>query len=215
MNAPYPYGPPPALPALDLYAIAKGQAWGKLWGSIGLTVGGVALSAIGLAVGFIVFFGIILVVVGVVAFFSALAALTDPTRGLTNLAPNEVMRRQALRVAEAELGGPATSTLRTTKGTALLGPGWLAYHDTTALLVSRREDVLWLYIQTKKNNQTLKVHLRSGKVVDIAMSAADHHLVHALAYALPHSIHGYDPRWAAVPLPALAHEVDRRRHGFA
>ncbi|HSO38243.1 MAG TPA: hypothetical protein VLT33_37200, partial [Labilithrix sp.] len=56
-----------------------------------------------------------------------------------------------------------------------------------------------------------KLHLRSGKVGDIDMSAADQHLLPALAHALPHAITGYDPRWAAVPLPVMAQEVDRRR----
>jgi hypothetical protein len=196
----------------DLFAIAKQHAWRKLWVSIGLTIGGVLLSVIGLAAGFIVFFGIALFIAGVVTFFTALAAITDPTRGLANLAPNEVMRRQVLRAVDAELSMPGTPVLRTTKGTAFLGPGWLAYHDTSALLVSRREDVLWFYIQTKKNNHVLKVHLRSGAVVDLDMSPADQHLLHALAHALPHSITGYDPRWAAVPFPVLAQEVDRRRY---
>lgn len=97
-------------------------------------------------------------------------------------------------------------------GLALLGPGWLAFHDNSNLVVTRREDVLWFYVQTKKNDQVLKMHLRSGTVADIAMTAADRHLLHGFAYALPHAITGYDPRWAAVPLPVLAQEVDRRRY---
>jgi hypothetical protein len=218
MNAPNPYRPPPGAPLvaqLDLYAIAKKHAWSKLWISIGMTIGGIVLSAVGLAVGFIVFFGIILVIAGVVTFFSALAAITDPTRELSHLAPNEVTRRQVLRHVEGELTQPSTSTMRTTKGAALLGPTWLVYHDDSTMLVSRREDVLWFYIQTKKNTQTLKVHLRSGKVVDLSTSPADQHLLQGLAHALPHSIHGYDPRWASAPLPVLAQEVDRRRYALS
>ena len=211
MNAP-PYGPMMVSPALDLFAIAQAQAWRKLWVSLGLSVGGVVLSVVGLAAGFIVFFGIALLIAGVVAFFSALAYITDPTRGLTHLAPNEVNRRQVLKMVDAELSHPSTSTLRTTKGTALLGASWVAYHDPSALLVSRREDVLWFYISTKRNSQSVKVHLRSGKIVEIDMSAADHHLLQGLAYALPHAITGFDPRWAALPLPVLAQEVDRRRY---
>lgn len=202
---------PAALP-LDLFAIAKQHAWRKLWVSIGLTVAGVVLSVVGLAAGFIVFFGLALFLAGVVMFFTALASITDPTRGLTNLAPNEVLRRQVLRDVDAELSQPHTSTLRTTKGTALLGPGWLAYHDDSALVVTRREDVLWFYMMTKKREQVIKLHLRSGTVAEIEVTAADQHLLHGLAHALPHSIAGYDPRWAGVPLPYLAQEVDRRRY---
>ena len=205
-----PYGVMSPQP-LDLFAIAKKQAWGKLWASIALTLGGVVLSVVGLAAGFIVFFGIALLIAGVVTFFSALAHLTDPTRGLPNLAPNEVMRRQVLRAVDAELSHPATSTLRTSKGVALLGPGWFAYHDSGTLVVTRREDVLWFYVQTKKNKQTLKLHLRSGKIADVEVAPADHHVLPALTHALPHAIAGYDPRWAAVPLPMMAQEVDRRR----
>jgi hypothetical protein len=215
MNAPPPYGPPQGMQSatqLDLYAIAKKHAWTKLWVSIGLTIGGILLSVVGLAVGFIIFFGFILVIGGVITFFVALAAITDPTRELSNLAPNEVMRRQVLRGVEAELAQPSTHTLRTSKATALLGPSWLVVHDSSSLLVTRREDVLWFYIQTKKNTQTLKVHLRSGKVVDVETTPADQHLLHGLAHALPHALQGYDPRWAAVPAPMLAQEVDRRRY---
>jgi hypothetical protein len=201
----------PVVPALDLYEIAKAQAWRKLWVSIGLSVGGLVLSVVGLAAGFIVFFGIILLIAGIVAFFSALAYLTDPTRALTNLAPHEAGRRQVLRMVDAELSQPTTSTLRTTKGTALLGAAWVAYHDKSALLVSRREDILMFYIATRRNNQSVKVHLRSGQIVEIEITGADHHLLQGLAYALPHAIAGFDPRWTSMPVPMLAQEVDRRR----
>jgi|GEM_PF-3561323 len=220
MNAPHHgshgyggYAPAFAPAPLDLYAIATQQAWRKLWVSIGLFFGGIVLSVVGLAAGFVVFFGLALVVAGIVAFFGALAALTDPTRALTNLAPSEVQRRQVLRAVEAELSDPrTTSTLRTLKGTALLGPTWIAYHDANALLVSRREDVLWFYLARRRSTQTLKVHLRSGAVIAIDYTPADHHLLGGLAYALPHAIAGYDARWAATPLPLLAQEVDRRRY---
>ena len=96
-------------------------------------------------------------------------------------------------------------------GVMLLGPSWLAYHDKSDLVVTRREDVLWYYVQKKRNAQVLKVHLRSGKIADIAMTAADGHLLNGLSYALPHAIGGYDPRWAGFPAHMLAQEVDRRR----
>ncbi|HSO32017.1 MAG TPA: hypothetical protein VLT33_05860, partial [Labilithrix sp.] len=76
MNVP-PYGALPTVQPLDLFAIAKQQAWRKLWVSFALVLGGVVLSVVGLAAGFIVFFGIALLIGGVVTFFSALAYLTD------------------------------------------------------------------------------------------------------------------------------------------
>ena len=145
-------------------------------------------------------------------FFGALASITDSTRGLANLAPNEVMRTQVLRMAEAELAMASTVTMRTTKGLTVMGPSWFVYHDDSTLLVTRREDVLWVYVAKKKSDQVVKLHLRAGTVVELPMSAADGHLPHNLVNALPHAIAGYDARWLAAPLPVLAQEVDRRRY---
>ena len=189
-----PPGPPPPptmAPRLDLYEIAKGHAWGKLWTSIGLTIGGIVVGALALAVGFIVFIAIIMLIAGVVMFLQALAALTDPTRALVNLGPTEVQRRQGMRVAEAELANPqTTSTLQAGPGTALMGPTWLVYYDKDVLLVTPKHEVVGLYVIQKKNNRALKVHMRAGNAVEIDIGDLRSQLVNAFTYALPHAAGG-------------------------
>ncbi|MBS2014549.1 MAG: hypothetical protein JST00_16805 [Deltaproteobacteria bacterium] len=202
---------PPPVPRVDLYEIAKGQAWRQLWTSILLVIGGLVFGALALAIGFIVFVAIAMIFGGVILFFVALAALTDPTRALKNLGPTEVHRRQAMRLAEAELANPSTSVLNVGPGTALLGPTWLVYYDKSALLVAQRSDVIWLYVEQKKNNKTLKVHLRAMNVVDIDLDDARSALLPAFSQALPFAFAGFDPSLAATPLHVLAQEVDRRR----
>lgn len=195
---PQGYAPPPGMPPrmaapppIDLYEIAKGHAWGKLWTSIALTIGGLVVGALALAVGFIVFVAIIMLIAGVVMFFQALAALTDPTRALVNLGPTEVQRRQVMRVAEAEVSNPATtSTLHCGPGTALMGPTWLVYYDKDALLVTPKQDVVSIFVVQKKNSRALKVIMRAGNAVEIDIGDMRSQLVDAFSYALPHAVGG-------------------------
>lgn len=178
---------PAPVPRVDLYEIAKGHAWRKLWVSIGLTIGGLVIGVLALAVGFIVFIAIAMILAGIVTFFVALAALTDPTRELKNLGPTEVHRRQVMRMAEAELAHPSTSVLSVDPGTALMGATWLVYYDKDVLLVTPRNDVVGLYVVQKKNTRALKVQLRAGNAVDIEIGDRREQLVAAFSYALPHA----------------------------
>lgn len=181
------YAPPPTVPRVDLYEIAKGHAWRKLWVSIGLTIGGLVIGVLALAVGFIVFIAIAMIIAGIVAFFVAIAALTDPTRELKNLGPTEVHRRQGMRMAEAEIAHPSTSVLHVEPGTALMGPTWLVYYDKDVLLVTPRNDVVGLFVVQKKNSRALKVQLRAGNHVDIEIGGYREQLVSAFSYAMPHA----------------------------
>jgi hypothetical protein len=197
---------------LDLYQIVKDQAWRSLWISIGMTIGGVVLSIVGLAAGFIVFFGIILCIAGVVKFFGAMAAISDPTRRLINLGGDEITRRQSFRMVEAEMNQAGADRRQTLDGMAYLSPSFFVYHDKNDMVVARREDVIWVHVIQKKRTRHLRVQVRSGLATEVEVTAAgEQQLLQAMSYAMPHAFYGWSAQVAATPLPALVYEVDRRR----
>lgn len=90
------------------------------------------LSVVGLAVGFLIFFGFALVIAGIIMFFTALAAITDPTPGLAHLAPKDMhlvhgfayAMPAAINRLRPEVGGGAAPRPRARgRSTSLLARG--------------------------------------------------------------------------------------------
>lgn len=214
MMAPGAYPMPPP----RLLATVESQAWRLLGLSTLSLFGGAALVVVGFVTGFLAIIGLVLFVIGCIGVVSALVRVINPTgqSSVARLGRTSMERMSTLRAIEWELATADTWRSRTTQGELFLSPNWFVFFDSTNMLISHRNDVLWIWQAIKKkrwsSSQCVRVHTRyTASPEEIEIGPMDHWLMPMLTQAFPHALFGFDPRWQATPRAYLAAEVDRRR----